>query len=135
GIAPAPKGFFDDLPPPVPAAAKPAANLFDDLPAPTQAPPAPASTDSADAGAIELDLGPASAGPSLELDRGGDIDLGAPASSFGDLDLSEPTAKPAIQIKTPSAAKPAATAPKSFAVDRAKPGGELELEGDARGTP
>jgi predicted Zn-dependent protease len=147
GPAPAPKGFFDDLPPPTPA--KPSGNLFDDL-APPDKSPGQAADSAVDLSSMDLDLG--TSGPSLELDHGpagssdplldkpADIDLGP--SSYGDLDLSEPTAKSAISIKS-ATAKPAAepAAPKSFAVARQQPadnkGGslELELEGEARGTP
>jgi predicted Zn-dependent protease len=143
GPAPAPKGFFDDLPPPTPG--KPSGNLFDDL-----APPDKAAGSAVDMSSMDLDLG--NSGPALELDHGpagssapqldkpADIDLGP--SSFGDLDLSEPTARSGISIKSPSS-KPAAepAAPKSFAVAKQQPaeakGGslELELEGEARGTP
>ena len=105
------KAFFDDLPDPAAGRAPSVGGLFDDLPQPSPADQA--------LGAGDIDLGPTS-GPSLELDTdeaaarmsGPDLDLGLPlgeTSDYKDLDLSQPTPKPAkqpsdspIKIKTPA---------------------------------
>ncbi len=147
-------GLFDDLPNPTPVA-KPAAsgNLFDDL-----APPGGKGAADMALGAGDIDLGPASSGPGLELDGGPapalDLDGGpaldlGPASSgpdlapsgplgedsaFQDLDLSAPTAgkaKPVEDdspIKIKTPGKGSTAKPISINVPSKTPPGDMKLD-------
>jgi tetratricopeptide (TPR) repeat protein len=150
---PAPKGFFDDLPQPAkggrpaPAAGANQGGLFDDLPKPAQG----RSNEPMDPTALDLDLGPSSAGnQSFSLDGPGlDLDSSKPTGGSGafDLDLSEPI-KPEIKISTPEGMKlktpTKGAGPKSLtplstlpAEKGGKGGGELklELEDGAKASP
>jgi len=140
-------GLFDDLQPPGTAhdpGAMQGSGRAQDLGA-----PGVKSAANAALGAGDIDLGPTTSGPSLDLASDGpELDLGLGLSAgqdqaFPDLDLSEPSKPPPlpdaspIKIKTP--AKGAEKKPIAINVP-GKPGGELKLDladdpHDGKGAP
>jgi tetratricopeptide (TPR) repeat protein len=132
---PAPKGFFEDLPQPARGGGPelPAPKGFDqNLPQP-KGPGAQLPQPAMRHGGDDMDLQSASGhelelqGPSPELDLGLPVPE-KPAEKFGDLDLSEPSAKGGIRFeKAKQTLKPAETPPTTPFVGK-KGGGDVELQ-------